>query len=141
MTPWTFVRERLNAIADQVLKTHDLVHSLGTTLAMLERARRKEPDPFVCVLAEADGPHGRTTLGGAARAKENGTVIELLAQVPMKAIRLTVFADLERVSIHGIFVGVDLATAALGDCPVVFFEEWPVGVKVRVQCTRRKESA
>jgi hypothetical protein len=60
-----------------------------------------------------------------------------MPHVPMKTVRLTVFADLERVSIHGLFKGVDLVTAALGDCPVAVFEEWPLGVKVRVQCKQR----
>lgn len=127
-------RLRFEKLLDQFAIVHAKLAELGE---LVTRPPPAPPDPFVCALAEADGPNGRTTLGAAARAKENGTVLELVAHVPLKSVRLTVFADLERVSIHGVFVGVDLVTAAMGDCPVVVFQDWPVGVKVRVQCTRR----
>jgi hypothetical protein len=131
---WAFVRDRLNAIADQTLAIRDQLHAM---LHLLNKPPAL-PDPFVCAFGEGQGPDGdRRTFGTAGRAKENGTVLELQAQVPLKSVRIIIFADLERVSIHGIFCGVDLATVAMGDCPVALIEDWPVGVKVRVQCIRR----
>jgi hypothetical protein len=91
--------------------------------------------PFVCVLAEGVGPHGPVTLGASGRARKSGTVIELSTMTPLVDVRMTVFCDLERVDVHGIFLGSDLVTAALGSCPSVRFPQWHPGVRVLVQCT------
>lgn len=100
---------------------------------LLVPARPEPAPPFVCVLVEADGPNGPTTLGASGRAsKLPGKPLELTAMVPLKNVRVTVFADLERVNVRGIWCGVDLVQAAVGECPSARFPEWPPGVKLFV---------
>lgn len=128
MWPWTFVRERLDAIADQVLTIRDIVSRPAPTPP-------PAPAPWVCVLVEAVKENGEhTTMGGTGRANERGSSVELTAQVPLSDVLVVVFVDLERVNVHGIFLGVDLVTANLGSCPIARFQTWPVGVKLSVQC-------
>jgi hypothetical protein len=61
--------------------------------------------------------------------------------LPLKDVRLTVFADFERVDIRAIFLGIDVVTAQLGTCPVARFSDWPPGVLLRVQCELRPDDS
>jgi hypothetical protein len=108
----------------------------GTMNRCLDRLEKPDPPPFLCVLVEAELEDGSpTTCGGIGTIVEPGRRIEveLQAQRPMRNGRVTVFCDLTRVNVHGIFVGVDLVQATLGSCPVAFFKEWLPGVVLRVQ--------
>ena len=93
--------------------------------------------PFVAVLVHAQGEKGPVTMGMSGHLKTDQSLLETTTQVPLTQVRVTVFCDLERVAIYGIFAGTELRQAQLGDCPVAAFERLDVGVKLRVQCTRR----
>lgn len=108
------------------------------SIVELTRAR-KDPMPFVCVLVVGKGPKGPVTLGATGRVwRDECVLVELITQVPMTECSATVFADLERVNVGGIFVGSDYMHAALGECPIASFAQWHPGVKLRVQATLRK---
>jgi len=99
------------------------------------------PKPFVSVLVygtskdgSSAGPGGLPlALGMAGRVGE----ITLVTHVPLYDVNVIVFCDLERVAVDGIFHGVDLVQAAVGDCPVARFREWHVGANLTVQTRER----
>jgi hypothetical protein len=143
MMPWTFIRERLNAIADGVLAIRDRVEDLRNFVTRPAPPPEPRP-PFVCVLVEAEGlkfdggSRGRITMGNAGYLERGEKTIELRSDIPLRNGRLIVFCDLERVIVHAIFLGVDLLTSTPGHCAVAAFEEWPVGVILRVNAAERK---
>jgi hypothetical protein len=133
------VRLRLPYL-EKLAALHEALVDVRQALYRVELQGRPPPlpGPFVCAFVEATKPSGQpTTLGASGRASENGTVLEIQPNYPLTDVRLTVFADLDRVSIHGIFLGMDIVTAALGDCPIAHFDDWQLGVKLRVQCLVR----
>jgi hypothetical protein len=121
-------------VAHTYARVRELQHALN--------ARPLPPEPllpFVCVLVEGMGPKGPLTAGTTARVRrDNVHMLELTTHTPMRFCRVTVFADLERVDVGGIFVGSDYMHAALGTCPIAFVPEWPVGVWLRVQASLRR---
>jgi hypothetical protein len=139
------LRDRLRAFRDLPLAVTSVysrvcdVHS--DVRELLRRPPPPMPPPFVCVLAEGDSDRGPMTLGAAGRVTDNrgSPELTLRTQVPLRDVRVTVFCDLERVAVHGVFVGVDMVTASLGECPTVRFPMWNVGVVVRVQCLLRDD--
>jgi hypothetical protein len=110
------------------------LHRVELQLAALQAAQLV---PFMCVLVEGTGPRGPTTMGATARVSRGGVMVELTAQVPMKDVRVTVFADLEKVDVGGVFVGADYLHAVLGECPIACVPEIHLGVRIRVQASLR----
>jgi hypothetical protein len=133
---WAAVPARLEAL-DRTIA--DMRHGLAAAFADVRRDLAAAPGPFVCVLIEAESERGPTTLGGVGRIDGRGQVlVEVMAQMPLEDVRVTVFVDLERVSVHAILLGRDIVTAALGECPVAFFPRWEVGMRLSVQCLARE---
>lgn len=89
------------------------------------RESGQDPAPFVCVLVEATNIRGRhVTLGGGGRA---GRPITVRAQLPLFDGRVTVFTDLERCAVTGIWLGTNPIHAGIGECPVGRFDVWELG--------------
>jgi hypothetical protein len=99
------------------------------------------PAPFVCVLVEGTrgGSEGFSpiTAGATGRLYRGQVCVELTTNILMHDCRVTVFADLERVDVGGIFVGADYMHAQLGVCPIAYFAAWHPGVKLMVQAAIR----
>lgn len=129
---------RLAELPDRVDSLAENLRDLSRAIVAMTRPPPPPLAPFICALAVGQTSEGNyRSLGASARCKPHAS-LELSTNVALRRVALTVFADLELVSIHGVFCGVDLVTTALGDCPVAYFDEWPVGVKVRVQCLLRE---
>jgi hypothetical protein len=131
--PWAHWIDR----ARDVVRTLEIVNEnvVGTRLEVQRAlAPRPEPAPWVCVLVQAKSEHGPITRGGTGRAATGKGGIELDTNITLTDVTVIVFVDLERVNVHGIFLGPNLMTAALGSCPVVRFTKWEIGIKLRVQC-------
>lgn len=99
--------------------------------------------PFVCVLVEADqnnedGSTRKTTCGQGGVLRDGELTLQMQAMVPMRNVRVTVFCDLSRVEVRGVFLGVHYVNACVGECPVAFFDGWPVGVLLRIPCGLRR---
>jgi len=134
---------RFAALPDDFGQLYSRVRELQADLASYAtRPPSQPPPPFVCVLVEGEGPNGRTTFGRTGRLRDGGGAVMLECQpnVPMRDCRVTVFADLERVDVGGVFLGTNYVHAALGTCPIAFFAEWPLGVWLRVQALVRTEN-
>jgi hypothetical protein len=108
--------------------------------SILHRPAPVPPPPFVCVFAEGTRDDGnRITFGQAKEVTDNGTTsFELKPMLRVRDVRVIVFADLRQVAINGMFNGVDIMTADLGDSPVGYAKEVLPGMALRVQCTRRR---
>jgi hypothetical protein len=122
---------------------------LGAILAASNRvppapsAPPKPPKPFVSVLVygtskdgSSAGPSGLPLALGMAGCAGK---ITLVTHVPLYDVNVIVFCDLERVAIDGIFHGVDLVQAGVGDCPVARFRQWQVGTNLTVLTREREE--
>lgn len=128
--PWAKWDTRFELVNGVLRQVHE---DLARLLARPDPRPPAPPAPFVCVLVEADGPHGPTTLGKSGRAATlPGKALQLTTLVPLTNVRVTVFADLERVNVRGIWRGVDMVNAAIGECPTARFDEWQVGVQLFV---------
>lgn len=130
--PWTAAERRLGTLLDHFQGVHNKLAELG---GMVMRAP-KTPDPFVSILAVADGPRGHTTLGTTGRVADGRRTFELRSYFDLSNVALIVFGDLERVRVNQIILGNEPLTAAMDGCPVVLFPKWLVGIDVRVTCER-----
>lgn len=120
---------------------------------------KPEPAAFVAVLVQAERvqrPRNAWILGqppvegpelppklvpvtfGMSGYVRNRFTFQETTQIPLRDVRITVFCDLERVEIQGIFCGSDMAHAAPGSCPVAFVESVEPGQIIRVPCTLRR---
>lgn len=134
--PWTAARRRFETLLDQFAISHARVSEVTDIAARIARTPLPVPHPFVSVLAMAEGPRGRTTLGATKRIVDERDSLCIRAHFDLKNITLIVFADLERVEVIKIVCGIESMTAAVGGCPIVFFPEWPLGFDVNVYCKR-----
>jgi|HubBroStandDraft_2_1064218.scaffolds.fasta_scaffold00423_25 hypothetical protein len=132
---WAWLRLRLGIF--------DLLEDFERLRERVSFALQPPPPPpaFVCLLLQ--GVHGETeeplTCGQAGYVVSGQELLlELQAEVPMREVIVTVFCDLSRVEVRGVFLGVRYVNACVGSCPTAFFPEWPVGVKVRVPCGYRR---
>jgi hypothetical protein len=141
------LRTLANALANlpaDVAQTYIRVRELQRLVEELRhqvlRAPAPPPPPFVAVLVQGRGPNGSTTLGMAKELTvKAGDMLELQSQLPLWDVTVTVFCDLRRVRVGGIFCGVDLMHAAMGSCPVAHVSKWELGVWLRVQATAVEE--
>lgn len=119
--PWTYVRERLDAIADQALTIRDLVESLRYAL---NRPLPEPPAPLVLILVEGESGEGefrfRYVVGHSTRVREQVQRVVLDTDVPLAFGRVTVFADPESVMVAQIM----LANAPISSgAPYAFFSQ------------------
>jgi hypothetical protein len=104
----------------------------------LARPPLPPPPAFVCVLIEGKDEHGKPlTAGTSGLLSEGSLCLAVQCMVPMKDVRVTVFCDLQRVSIQGIFCGVHYLAACVGECPVAYVAAWLPGALLRVPCALR----
>jgi hypothetical protein len=101
------------------------------------RAPARQSHPFVFVLVFAEGPHGPTTMGLARELDRAEEILELHANLPLKNVQVIVFCDVRAVAVEGIYCGIDLVHANIGECPVAKFQDWPPGVRMRLAVRRR----
>ena len=142
----------------------DEAHAIRT-LERIVALEPKPPPAFVCVLVEGlvetrdPVPHdffaggGRSTKGrrrpppapaavwkpatlGQSRYIERSDTFDLSTNRPIRDARVIVFADLSRVAVQ-LFIGIDLVSQAIGDCPIGFVANWQPGVQLRVSCNLR----
>lgn len=108
----------------------------------IARLRPPAPPPFVVALFEGEaiekvGNVRRITLGDALELSDDvSTHLRLRTHLPARG-RLVIFCDLRHVEISGIFKGVDLLTANVGQCPVVDVDNWFPGIELTAQLRRR----
>jgi hypothetical protein len=135
--PWDSVTERL---ADMIKVGEGMTIKLAELAELVSRPPAPAPDPIAFVLIEADTEHGLRTAGAAARVRRHQhTDLRIEPMLPLRDGRITVFCDLEQVAVHGIMIGPDLQTFALGVCPVAFFKSLQVGQRLTVQCQRTED--
>ena len=128
------------------------IHSIGNAVLELGMGKPDE-GAFVCVHVVADverepflAPYKhdglarevsrrveRITLGASKRIRGLSDLV-LKPHFPLTNVSVTVFADLERVQVSQIVLGVDVLTAAIGVCPSAQFASWPMGIDLRVIC-------
>jgi hypothetical protein len=131
------------AMPRAVTDMNNLCHGLPSAVVVrLLDAFPKPSPPLVCVLVEAERADIVQTInfGGSGYVRSRDTVVELETYWPLKAVRCTAFVDLERVDVHGFFLGTDLVSAPYGTCAIARFPEWKVGLKLRVQCGLRDQA-
>lgn len=97
---------------------------------------------FVSVLVEGKNDKGEPVTVGKSRVirSNDDAAIEISPYVPIFEGRVTVFADLSRIAVEGIFVGLDRVDVGPGDCAMGIFREIVPGVRLTVQCRVRGAS-
>ncbi len=103
---------------------------------------KPEPGPFVAVLIEAerpgiDGKAVPTSFGLNGRLTRESLDLREQAMVPLRNGRVIVFCDLEKVDVHGVFIGNNFMHCAVGSCPIAYFETCELGHVISVQVRRR----
>lgn len=84
------------------------------------------------------GEGSLTTLGAAKVLPPGGVdALEVTPQYELSDVRVLVFCDLARVKVEGIFCGVDLMQAALGECPSAFVDRCVPGQKLYARVAAR----
>lgn len=131
------VQERLR----DLLGIDALEHSIRRIHDKLDRpppAPPRQPGPFVCAIAIGLNRAGeRVSLGAAGRVDEFSGGLTLKPYQEMTDVSCVVFADLERVAVYQIVLGVMHLAMGPGDCPAVFFPRWDIGIELNVRFNRR----
>ena len=125
------------------LGTFDLLEDIDALKrnVAISLARPLLPPAFICVFIEGKDGEGRPmTAGTTGLLVEGSLCLAVQAVVPLRDVRVTVFCDLQRVSIQGIFCGVHYLAACIGECPVAYVDAWLPGVLIRVPCELRRAS-
>jgi hypothetical protein len=131
---WGWLRRKLGLF--------DLFATLEHLNRQVAHALTRPPPPpppaFVCVLIEGKDEHERPlTAGTSGLLSEGSLCLAVQCMVPLHDVRVTVFCDLQRVSVQGIFCGVHYLAACVGECPVAYVAAWLPGVLIRVPCALR----
>lgn len=95
-----------------------------------------KPRPFVCALVRGKDREGRWVSFGAS--SDTDETLTLSPLMDLADCEVTVFADLRRVAVTGIYVGTWHVHGAPGECPSGFVGSWPMGVIGRVLWQVRK---
>jgi hypothetical protein len=142
----SYVRQFLGLLSlqDEVISSRaflaDEVRS-GVGRVMRQLAERPPPRAYVLLIAQGRpvldngkrlGP--RMLLGAGLHVGTDVESISLQAPHSMRHVDFTVLADLQRVRVLGVFIGVDLVSGAVGaSSPVVRIPRWETGVMAHAQ--------
>ena len=137
-----FWKKRFDSIETRLVELTRTLEIERQSRALALTAPRPEPPPFVCVLAMGQWKGSSAFAGRSAILRERRMTLDLHAQVHLTHVRVIVFCDLQRVAVQSMFLGVDVLHFILGgECPIVQFEEWRIGVPLRIQCETRGAGA
>ena len=118
---------------------HEVERTRDLTSILLHRPSPTVPSFVSLLIYGRDADDKPMFCGTSARLCLVGTqvTLKMTAQMPFAYATAVVLCDASRVDITGIFLGVDLAQAGHGDCPMAILGKWEVGVTVRAVVTLR----